>query len=160
MEPKRYVDRKAASQSYRPKSNLMSPGLKRAREPFKYRNAFTGLILGGFVVGVWAYSISAVKQDVFDDIDEEAREMVQPTGAANAATADAEKSPTPSVPTATPTIVTAPQVPLPDVRSGAPPRGILAKFLETRYPAVLDPNHKTLVWGAPSVDAPGRIQKS
>ncbi|KAG9218714.1 hypothetical protein PLEOSDRAFT_1038450 [Pleurotus ostreatus PC15] len=157
MEPKRYVDRKAASQSYRPKSNLMSPGLKRAREPFKYRNAFTGLVLGGFVVGVWAYSISAVKQDVFDDIDEEAREMAKPAGNATAATADVEKSlPTPSVPT----IITAPQVPLPDVRSGAPPRGILAKFLEARYPAVLDPKQKTVVWGAPSVDAPGRIQKS
>jgi cytochrome c oxidase assembly factor 3 len=24
---------------------------------------------------VWAYSISAVKQDVFDDVDEEAREL-------------------------------------------------------------------------------------
>jgi cytochrome c oxidase assembly factor 3 len=37
------------------------------------RNAITGLTLAAFGVGVWAYSISAVKQDVFDDVDEEAR---------------------------------------------------------------------------------------
>ena len=34
-----------------------------------------GLTLGAFAVGIWAYSISAVKQDVFDDIDDEARAM-------------------------------------------------------------------------------------
>jgi cytochrome c oxidase assembly factor 3 len=34
-----------------------------------------GLTLGAFAVGIWAYSINAVKQDVFDDIDEEARAM-------------------------------------------------------------------------------------
>ena len=34
-----------------------------------------GLTLGAFAVGIWAYSISAVKQDVFDDVDEEARAM-------------------------------------------------------------------------------------
>ena len=53
----------------------MSPGLKRAREPYRVKNAITGLTLGAFAVGIWAYSISAVKQDVFDDIDEEARAL-------------------------------------------------------------------------------------
>ena len=48
----------------------MSPGLKRAREPFRIRNAVVGVGLFAFAVGVWAYSISAVKQDVFDDVDE------------------------------------------------------------------------------------------
>jgi len=31
------------------------------------------MIVAAFGIGVWAYSISAVKQDVFDDVDEEAR---------------------------------------------------------------------------------------
>ena len=53
----------------------MSPGLKRAREPYRVKNAILGLTLGAFAVGIWAYSISAVKQDVFDDVDEEARAM-------------------------------------------------------------------------------------
>lgn len=53
----------------------MSPGLQRARAPYRLKNAITGLILGAFGVGVWAYSISAVKQDVFDDVDEVAREL-------------------------------------------------------------------------------------
>ena len=58
----------------------MSPGLRRAREPYRLRNAITGLTLAAFGVGVWAYSISAVKQDVFDDVDEEARRLAAPGG--------------------------------------------------------------------------------
>ena len=53
----------------------MSPGLHRAREPYRVKNAIMGLTLGAFAVAIWAYSINAVKQDVFDDIDEEARAM-------------------------------------------------------------------------------------
>ena len=53
----------------------MSPGLKRAREPYRVKNAIMGLTLGVFSVAIWAYSINAVKQDVFDDLDEEARSM-------------------------------------------------------------------------------------
>ena len=49
--------------------------MARARLPFRARNAVTGAVIASFVVGVWAYSISAVKQDVFDDIDEQARAM-------------------------------------------------------------------------------------
>ncbi|EJD01347.1 uncharacterized protein FOMMEDRAFT_169486 [Fomitiporia mediterranea MF3/22] len=54
----------------------LSPGLQRARAPFRTRNAITGLTIGAFVVGVWAYSISAVKQDTFEDLDEEAKELL------------------------------------------------------------------------------------
>jgi cytochrome c oxidase assembly factor 3 len=53
----------------------MSPGLKRARAPFRVRNAITGTLIAAFAVTVWAYSISAVKQDNFDDVDEEARAL-------------------------------------------------------------------------------------
>ncbi|TCD67269.1 hypothetical protein EIP91_000346 [Steccherinum ochraceum] len=72
-----YISRKEVNTSYRPKNNLMSPGLQRARLPFRARNAITGLTLAGFVTGVWAYSISAVKQDDFSDIDEEARALAK-----------------------------------------------------------------------------------
>jgi cytochrome c oxidase assembly factor 3 len=70
-----YINRKEAAKTYRPKAGTMSPGLKRAREPYRVKNAIMGLTLGAFAVGIWAYSINAVKQDVFDDIDEEARTM-------------------------------------------------------------------------------------
>ncbi|KAK2465964.1 hypothetical protein APHAL10511_001605 [Amanita phalloides] len=70
-----YIDRRHAAASYRPAPGVMSPGLRRAREPYRLRNAMTGLALAAFAVGVWAYSISAVKQDAFDDIDQEARAL-------------------------------------------------------------------------------------
>lgn len=58
----------------------MSAGLKRARRPYLVKNAVTGAILGAFAIGIWAYSIRAVKQDIFDDVDEEAR-VLAGTGA-------------------------------------------------------------------------------
>ena len=54
----------------------LSPGLQRARAPFRTRNAITGVAIGAFVFGVWAYSISAVKQDTFEDLDDEAKELL------------------------------------------------------------------------------------
>jgi len=58
--------------SYRPNGYGTSPALERARQPFRVRNAITGGLLFGFAVSVWAYSISAVKQEDFDDVDAEA----------------------------------------------------------------------------------------
>ncbi|KAG9317706.1 yeats family-domain-containing protein [Chiua virens] len=71
-----YLSPKDVGKSYRPRSYVMSPGLLRAREPFRFQNALTGLVLAGFATAVWAYSIRAVKQDDFSDVDEEAREMM------------------------------------------------------------------------------------
>ena len=96
-EDPQYIPRAAVNASYRPKSyvrsfricwsfpafepsQVMSPGLRRAREPYRLRNAITGLTLAAFGVGVWAYSISAVRQDVFDDVDEEARRLAASGG--------------------------------------------------------------------------------
>ncbi|KAG8724657.1 hypothetical protein FRC09_015801 [Ceratobasidium sp. 395] len=62
----------AANASYRPHGYGISPALRRARQPYVVRNAITGTLIASFAVGVWAYSISAVKQDNFDDIDAEA----------------------------------------------------------------------------------------
>ncbi|CAE6516235.1 unnamed protein product [Rhizoctonia solani] len=66
------ISKATASASYRPNGYGMSPALKKARQPFVIRNAITGTAIAAFAVGVWAYSISAVKQDNFDDIDAEA----------------------------------------------------------------------------------------
>ncbi|KAI0776192.1 hypothetical protein BD413DRAFT_469881 [Trametes elegans] len=164
-----YVDRKTARSSYRPR-NLMSPGLQRAREPFRLRNTLTGVILAGFVVGVWAYSIGAVKQDVFDDVDEEARALMAGSGIQKAengapegkAAAEASRA---SLDTSLPLNHPTPAVPLtsevrPETRSSAsiPRRGVLPPLLEQRFPTLLDPSSRTLVWGAPPVDNVGRMQ--
>ncbi|RDB19819.1 Cytochrome c oxidase assembly factor 3, mitochondrial [Hypsizygus marmoreus] len=161
-----YVDRKTVNESYRPRSGLMSPGLKRAREPYLFRNALTGLVLGAFAVGVWAYSISAVKQDVFDDVDEEAREMAR-VGTSNdmkeeqrvmeAAVAAAV---TPERTTTSPSPVTPPpSSPSNSTSPASSSRGLL-QYLDGRFPRLLDPQRKTLVWGAPPVDNVGKIGKS
>jgi cytochrome c oxidase assembly factor 3 len=155
----------------------MSEGLKRAREPYRIRNALVGLGLGAFAVGVWAYSISAVKQDEFDDVDEEAKALGAGAGAANALANQGEPAssapvvpmPTPkevaAVAQATANIVLPGTLPLPPVTkptpslptsSSPPPRGIL-QLLDKRWPRVLDPDSKTVVWGAPSVDNVGRM---
>ena len=92
MGDSQYVDRKSAARSYRPSGYVrlsslspsqsswtvpqMSQGLLRAREPYRVKNAITGLAISSFAVGVWLYSMRAVKQDNFDDVDEEARAMV------------------------------------------------------------------------------------
>ncbi|TFK72042.1 hypothetical protein BDN72DRAFT_876767 [Pluteus cervinus] len=109
-----YISRKEAQASYRPNAGLMSPGLKRAREPYRFRNALTGLLLGSFAVGIWAWSISAVKQDAFDDVDEEARELIKARENANASagpgsstsTSNSSSSPTNTVGTGTTGVVT------------------------------------------------------
>ncbi|KAG6861973.1 hypothetical protein C0995_009157 [Termitomyces sp. Mi166 len=154
-----YIDRKAVNASYRPKAGVMSAGLKRARAPYRVRNAITGLALGAFAVGVWAYSISAVKQDVFDDVDEEARVMAQ-TGAVNEAFKAEEAVRTAAVAQpiqASPIVATSTSIPSP-----APPttstqcRGLL-RHLDSRVPHLLDPKNKTFVWGAPPVDHIGKI---
>ncbi|TDL29362.1 hypothetical protein BD410DRAFT_797984 [Rickenella mellea] len=70
-----YISRKDVSDSYRPKGYGLSPGLLRARQRFRVRNVLTGAVIASFGVGVWAYSISAVRQDTFDDADEEAKAL-------------------------------------------------------------------------------------
>ncbi|KLT42176.1 putative mitochondrion protein [Cutaneotrichosporon oleaginosum] len=57
-----------ASDSYYPKGIHESPALKRARLPYQIRNVLTGGGIVAFIVGVYFYSISAVKQDDFSDV--------------------------------------------------------------------------------------------
>ena len=149
----------------------MSPGLLRARAPFRVRNAITGVTIAALVVGVWAYSIAAVKQDSFADVDEEARILAASGSTQNIKSIEDEEkakattiSPVHTLSTSTgtnsvqprpPTIATPTVAPL----SGlvARPKGILAPLLDRRYPRLLDPTSKTLIWGAPSVDRIGRL---
>ncbi|KAJ1656840.1 hypothetical protein IWQ61_003654 [Dispira simplex] len=43
--------------------------LRRARRPYVFRNTLTGLGIVGFALGVYMYSMLAVKQEDFDDLD-------------------------------------------------------------------------------------------
>ncbi|EKM59863.1 uncharacterized protein PHACADRAFT_250634 [Phanerochaete carnosa HHB-10118-sp] len=166
-----YVDKKTVNSSYRPKSNQMSPGLKRARQPFFLRNTITGVVLASFAVGVWAYSIGAVKQDDFTDVDEEARALARSgASAVQAAVTDAEKKAVERTEAAAPGTGVAPPVepaggviatsatPIPVASAQLTrPRGVLASLVHDRHPNLLDPTTKTFIWGAPSVDRIGRL---
>jgi len=133
-------------------TQVMSPGLLRARAPFRLQNALTGLVLAGFATAVWAYSIRAVKQDDFSDVDDEAREMMKGQGA--------------SLSSSPLEVVASPQgiSPGPDLagvhtqfQSQSRPRGMLAPMLDRAFPRLLDPARKTLVWGAPPIEDLGRV---
>jgi cytochrome c oxidase assembly factor 3 len=126
----------------------MSIGLKRAREPYRVKNMLTGLAIGSFVVGVWLYSMSAVKQDNFDDVDEEARAIAR---AGVKVVEDKGSKRNLEVTSPMPT-------PPPSVTSGteAKAQGLLA-LLDEKFPRLLDPKGKTIVWGAPPVDRIGRM---
>lgn len=145
----------------------MSPGLLRARAPYRWKNAISGLILGAFCVGIYAYSISAVKQDVFDDVDEEARQLRE-SGVVLTSLEDQERDSKKAATGANGNgsilekLVHEPKDSTRDnSRSTMPvPRGILAPFLDKQYPTLLDPAQKTLVWGAPPVDDIGSMMDS
>ncbi|WVF66589.1 hypothetical protein IAT40_001329 [Kwoniella sp. CBS 6097] len=62
------VTAKVIDRSYHPKGYGMSPSLTRARKPFILTNVLIGGTLFAFSVGVYLYSISAVKQDDFSDV--------------------------------------------------------------------------------------------
>jgi cytochrome c oxidase assembly factor 3, fungi type len=110
----------------------------RARQPYRVKNTLTGIAIGSFIVGVWLYSMRAVKQDNFDDVDEEARAMVR-TGVRPLESKETEAMTT---------------VGGKEEKKRA--RGLLA-LLDGRHPGLLDPEGKTVVWGAPPVDRIGRV---
>ncbi|KAG7097434.1 hypothetical protein E1B28_004778 [Marasmius oreades] len=184
----KYVDPKKAANSWRPKSGSMSPGLRRARQPFLVKNTITGILLGAFAVGVYAYSIRAVKQDDFDDIDEEVKAKPEKerqeregdrimqgvlsldeekevmnkaaafvvnraragtsTGASHTTLGDVDiaRSIVDEIVTEHVTATTTRY-----------PGLLVGSTLDTRFPWLLDPIGKTLVWGAPPIDHLGRV---
>jgi cytochrome c oxidase assembly factor 3 len=144
----------------------MSPGLKRAREPYRLKNAIVGLGLGAFAVGVWAYSISAVKQDVFDDVDEEVEALVTSPVSANSPSNHVPISGIQKQDIASTTkpgglrdSIILQEAAKAEAKANTPARGVL-RHIEYRMPWLLDPERKTLVWGAPPVDNVGKMSKS
>ena len=137
----------------------MSPGLLRARAPYRWKNAISGLILGAAAVGIYTYSISAVKQDVFDDVDEEARELRE-AGVVLRSLEDEERDRKKAAAGAhgeeliLEKIAHEPE----EVKGGVLVRGVLAQYLDSSSPRLLDPERKTLVWGAPPVDNIGSMK--
>jgi cytochrome c oxidase assembly factor 3 len=148
----------------------MSPGLQRARAPYRVKNALLGLTLGAFAVGIWAYSISAVKQDVFDDIDDEAKALREAGVGANKTGAAAVAGTTGSTTVGLASTSTTTQGLVEDrtkdlvklggdagvVERTESTRGLL-QHLDQRFPWLLDPQRKTFVWGAPPVDNVGKM---
>jgi len=124
----------------------MSSGLLRARQEYRVPNALTGFTLALFIGAVWAYSIRAVKQENFDDIDQQARQMaVQPSPSASA------RAPSAKVDREM-TAVSQPSGLYIEATHADAPRGLLPRLLPLRH---LDPVHSTLVWGAPPIDRLG-----
>ncbi|KAG0008726.1 hypothetical protein BGZ80_003124 [Entomortierella chlamydospora] len=78
--------------SYYEQGFKRSPALERAAAPFRLRNALTGAGIVAFCVSVYAYSILAVKQDDFSDIQLPAHVVEQQKEAAAAAAAAAKES--------------------------------------------------------------------
>jgi len=144
----------------------MSPGLQRAREPYRVKNALLGLTLGAFAVGVWAYSINAVKQDVFDDVDEEVAALSAGGSMSRSIPGGSIGEQVPSQPAASSASTVSAEVAgalseAAGIRAGISRhsvRGVLPP-LEKRFPGLfkLDPERKTLVWGATPVDNMGKI---
>lgn len=177
---RKYVDPRKAAKTWRPKSGSMSPGLRRARAPFLVKNAITGVLLGVFAVGVYTYSIRAVRQDDFADIDEQAKAQKEPEPetvkreSATVLTAGEEQSVMERAARAVVKGINSSNMGVLDETSslrasqGSPAmaelnaqnpkrRGVLVALLEKTVPTALDPTRKTLVWGAPDVDNIGTV---
>ncbi|KAL9031822.1 MAG: hypothetical protein Q9196_000195 [Gyalolechia fulgens] len=54
--------------TYWTKDNRQTAALIRARQPFLIKNIFTGLGLAAFTISVYAFTIRAVAQDDFSDV--------------------------------------------------------------------------------------------
>jgi len=139
----------------------MSPGLQRARAPYRWKNAISGLTLGAIGVGIWAYSINAVKQDDFTDVDEEARELRE-SGVVLRSLEDEDKDKKKAAAEASGEELILEKIvhELKDARKVTSPagRGVLVQLLDRPFPKLLDPEQKTLVWGAPPVDDIGKMK--
>jgi cytochrome c oxidase assembly factor 3, fungi type len=131
----------------------MSPGLLRAREIFRWPNMITGLSLGSFAVAVWAYSLSAVSQENFEDIDAEARKLASRRSTTSTPVLDREMQA--STQPSGPFISAAHQQPAafePARRNEPKSKGLLPGLIG---PYWLEPEAKTVIWGAPPVDCIG-----
>ncbi|KAI1379558.1 hypothetical protein F4677DRAFT_442535 [Hypoxylon crocopeplum] len=56
------------SSSYYDRQFRQSPALIRARRPYIFKNALVGSVIATFALGVYAYTISVIGQDEFEDV--------------------------------------------------------------------------------------------
>ena len=143
----------------------ISPGLRRARRPFLLVNLLTGSAIALLATGIWAYSIRAVRQDVFDDVDEEAKGLTKEMKMAVESVEEksrkveeklkeiANERMAKSLASSSMKGANAAQRAA-SLKSER--RGVLPMLGRTEPGWLYDPT-KTLVWGAPSVDDMGRI---
>ncbi|EEH46365.1 uncharacterized protein PADG_02463 [Paracoccidioides brasiliensis Pb18] len=62
--------------SYYDKDYRAGAALLRARRPYLFKNAATGIALFAFCIGVYAFTINAVGQDDFSDVIVPEKKMV------------------------------------------------------------------------------------
>jgi len=150
------MSKRAAEATYRPNGYGISPSLARARAPFRTQNLITGGTLIGFAVAVWAYSISAVKQDNFDDIDFEAintsvAEKAKRTSLEDEAKSRSEASASILSTVITPTSSRTLETGLSDER------GLIRKLVSGSSSTIYPHGQTTLVANAPPIDRIGLI---
>ncbi|GAA5868913.1 hypothetical protein JCM3774_006789 [Rhodotorula dairenensis] len=162
------LSNRQARATYHPGGYGVSEGLKRARRPFRTRNFITGGVITAFAFSVYMYSIRAVAQDDFSDLDqpvsEEQRRLarsiederrdreavvadrlaIRPAGTPLAASSA-------PVSAAAPGAVAAGVAPAP---VAGPPTSVFDRLRGTFGGRGTD---SALVWGAPPVDRLGRI---
>ncbi|KAG8900033.1 hypothetical protein FRB99_006284 [Tulasnella sp. 403] len=153
------ASKKAAEKTYRPKGYGISPSLARARAPFRMQNAITGVTLFGFAISVWAYSINAVKQDNFDDIDFEALNTSVEEKAKRISLEDEAKSRQSTaafaaVPETQTSVATTTRAPIMLSTTIPDKRGLLARYSGST--SLLLPGESSIVSEAPSLDKLGR----
>ncbi|GAA5993550.1 hypothetical protein JCM5350_002800 [Sporobolomyces pararoseus] len=152
------ISTREAKQSYHPKGYGVSEGLKRARAPFRTRNAIVGLGLSGFMFSVYLYSIRAVAQDDFADLqaptEEQRRNMVSIEEERR--NREALKGQQLDIAAPVPPSPLAPSTPALPSTNSTPPlhTGILGRLRSTFGGKGTE---SSLVWGAPNVDSVGRI---
>ncbi|GAA5957690.1 hypothetical protein JCM3765_001483 [Sporobolomyces pararoseus] len=148
------ISTREAKQSYHPKGYGVSEGLKRARAPFRTRNAIVGLGLSGFMFSVYLYSIRAVAQDDFADLQAPTEEQRRNTVSIEEERRNREALKGQQLDIAAP-VPPSPLAPsTPALPSQPSHTGILGRLRSTFGGKGTE---SSLVWGAPSVDSVGRI---
>ncbi|GAA5941084.1 uncharacterized protein JCM15063_000643 [Sporobolomyces koalae] len=149
------ISTREAKQSYHPKGYGVSEGLKRARAPFRTRNAIVGLALSGFMFSVYLYSIRAVAQDDFADLEAPTEEQRRNLVSIEEEKRNREALKGEQLQIGVPSSPLAPAPPaLPTTTSKVQTGGVLARL---RGAFGGKGTESKLVWGAPSVDRVGRI---
>ncbi|GAA5848464.1 hypothetical protein JCM8547_004522 [Rhodosporidiobolus lusitaniae] len=154
------VSTRAAKATYHPGGYGVSEGLKRARRPFRTANFITGSLITGFALSVYLYSIRAVAQDDFSDLDQPVSDDIRKgvwsiedeKRAKEALVADRLAAFDPVAPAAVVDAVG----PVEALPVAAAPRrtGILGLMQRTFGGKGTE---SKIVWGAPNVDRVGRI---